>query len=79
MSLNLGKRINGTSIPSYGKNGLIQGMLTVTSFDHVKEVSVTVESSMSMLTVHLTDTTGTDLRGSRYPCLGSLSRVRNAP
>lgn len=42
--LNLGKRINSTTIPSYGKNGLIQGMLTVTNFEHVKEISVTVES-----------------------------------
>lgn len=42
MTLSLGRRINGTDCPSYGRNGLITGSLTVHSFKHAKEVSISV-------------------------------------
>ncbi|KAG8991876.1 hypothetical protein FRB90_001198 [Tulasnella sp. 427] len=42
MTLNLGRRVNGTDCPSYGRNGIISGVLTVHSFKHAKEVSITI-------------------------------------
>ncbi|KAG8997717.1 hypothetical protein FRB93_013957 [Tulasnella sp. JGI-2019a] len=41
-TMNLGRRQYGTSTPSYGRNSVIQALVTVKSFKHVKEVSVMV-------------------------------------
>lgn len=42
MTLNLGRRFNGTDCPSYGRNGVITGTLTVHSFKHAKQVSISI-------------------------------------
>ncbi|KAG8851323.1 hypothetical protein FRB96_009388 [Tulasnella sp. 330] len=42
MSMNLGRRIHGTSAPSYGRNSVIQALITIKSFKHVKDISVTI-------------------------------------
>lgn len=42
MTLNLGRKIYGTDIPSYGRNSIITGTLTISDFKYAKEVSLTV-------------------------------------
>ncbi|KAG8908142.1 hypothetical protein FRB99_000170 [Tulasnella sp. 403] len=49
LSLDLGTRLHGTSVPAYGNNAIIQGVATVHSFKYAKEVSLTIMGKASIL------------------------------
>ncbi|KAG8942466.1 hypothetical protein FRC04_003634 [Tulasnella sp. 424] len=40
MTLNLGRKIYGTDIPSYGRNSIITGTLTVSDFNHQSHLNI---------------------------------------
>ncbi|KAG8919083.1 hypothetical protein FRC01_001490 [Tulasnella sp. 417] len=52
MTLNLGRNIYGTEIPSYGRNGIITGTLTVSDFKYTKEVSLSILGKVTVVVNH---------------------------
>ncbi|KAG8920358.1 hypothetical protein FRC01_000801, partial [Tulasnella sp. 417] len=52
MTLNLGRNIYGTDIPSYGRNGIITGTLTVSDFKYTKEVSLSILGKVTVVVNH---------------------------
>lgn len=52
MTLNLGRKIYGTDIPSYGRNSIITGTLTISDFKYAKEVSLTIIGKVTVVVNH---------------------------
>ncbi|KAG8980968.1 hypothetical protein FRB90_007369 [Tulasnella sp. 427] len=52
MTLNLGRKLYGTDIPSYGRNGIITGTLAINDFKYAKDITLTILGKVTVVVNH---------------------------